>query len=84
MRDGLAGPIRILIFEDSDGDGRFDSRKVFFDKGANFSGLITGFGGAWVCATPYLLFIPDRDGDDAPAVAGTGADTAVYVPEGVD
>jgi hypothetical protein len=27
------GKDRILIFEDADGDGRFDHRTVFFDKG---------------------------------------------------
>ena len=25
-----------------------------------------GYGGVWVCATPNLLFFPDRDGDDRP------------------
>ena len=30
------------------------------------SGIQIGFGGVWVCATPNLLFIPDRDGDDRP------------------
>jgi putative membrane-bound dehydrogenase-like protein len=57
---------RILIFEDKDGDGRFDSRKVFAEKLNLVSGLELGFGGVWVGAAPYLLFIPDRDGDDRP------------------
>ena len=35
---------------------------------------------AFVAAGEFVAGIPD----DAPAVAGTGADTAVYVPEGVD
>jgi putative membrane-bound dehydrogenase-like protein len=60
------GKDRIVIFEDTDGDGRFDKRTVFSDKIANISGLQVGFGGVWVCATPNLLFIPDRDGDDKP------------------
>ncbi len=30
------------------------------------SGLEVGFGGVWVGAAPYLLFMPDRDGDDMP------------------
>ena len=63
---GPEGKDRILIFEDSDNDGRFDRRTVFYDKGTNFTGLELGFGGVWVCATPNLLFIPDRDGDDRP------------------
>ncbi|GAC1469523.1 MAG: hypothetical protein NVSMB9_13430 [Isosphaeraceae bacterium] len=57
---------RILILEDTDGDGRHDRRKVFWDQGETVSGLTIGFGGVWVCATPNLLFIPDRDGDDVP------------------
>ena len=60
------GPDRIVILEDSDGDGKCDKRTVFADKIANLSGLELGFGGVWVCATPNLLFIPDRDGDDVP------------------
>jgi putative membrane-bound dehydrogenase-like protein len=60
------GRDRILIFEDTDGDGHFDRRTVFWDKGANISGLTLGFGGVWVCAIPNLLFIPDRNGDDVP------------------
>ncbi|MEO6807563.1 MAG: PVC-type heme-binding CxxCH protein [Isosphaeraceae bacterium] len=57
---------RILIFEDTDGDGRFDSRKVFIDTLNLVSGLEVGFGGVWVGAAPELLFIPDRDLDDVP------------------
>ena len=63
---GPQGKDRILIFEDADLDGRFDRRTVFYDKGTNFTGIELGFGGVWVCATPNLLFIPDRDGDDRP------------------
>ncbi len=63
---GPHGKDRILILEDTDHDGRFDRRTVFFDKGTNFTGLELGFGGVWVCATPNLIFIPDHDGDDRP------------------
>lgn len=63
---GSQGSDRILIFEDADGDGRFDTRRVFHDRLANVSGIALGFGGVWLCATPYLLFIADRDGDDRP------------------
>ena len=65
----LGGPVgkdRVVIFEDSDGDGKFDSRKVFYEGGTSFTGIELGFGGVWLCATPNLLFIPDADGDDAP------------------
>ncbi len=60
------GKDRIVIFEDTDGDGRHDRRKVFVDNLNFISGLEVGFGGAWVGAPPYLLFIPDKDGDDKP------------------
>jgi putative membrane-bound dehydrogenase-like protein len=63
---GPRGKDRILIFEDSDHDGRFDRRTVFYDQGTNFTGIELGFGGVWLCATPNLLFIPDRNGDDRP------------------
>jgi len=57
---------RVLIFEDVDGDGKFDKRTVFAEKLNLVSGLEVGFGGVWVGAAPNLLFIPDKDGDDKP------------------
>jgi putative membrane-bound dehydrogenase-like protein len=60
------GRDRILIFEDADGDGRFDKRKVFAEKLNLVSGMEVGFGGVWVGAAPYFMFIPDRNGDDIP------------------
>src|SRR5207244_9380482 len=58
---------RILIFEDTDGDGTFDKRTVFMEGLNLVSGLEVGFGGVWVGAAPYLLFVPVKDGDDRPA-----------------
>jgi putative membrane-bound dehydrogenase-like protein len=66
---GDKGRDRILIFEDLDGDGKFDSRKVFAEGLNLVSGLEVGFGGVWVGAAPYLLFIPDKNGDDVPDAA---------------
>jgi putative membrane-bound dehydrogenase-like protein len=66
LPEGVPGHDRILIFEDRDGTGHFTTRKVFCDNLANVTGLEVGFGGVWVCATPHLLFIPDRDRDDKP------------------
>jgi putative membrane-bound dehydrogenase-like protein len=60
------GNDRIVLLEDTDGDGKFDRRKVFWDKGNYLSGLQVGFGGVWVCSAPHLLFIPDKDGDGVP------------------
>jgi putative membrane-bound dehydrogenase-like protein len=64
--EGKGGSDRVVIFEDTNNDGRFDSRKVFWDKGTNLSGIELGFGGVYLCAAPYLEFIPDADGDDRP------------------
>lgn len=63
---GDKGRDRILIFEDTNGDGKFDKRTVFFEGLNLVSGLEVGFGGVWVGAAPYLMFIPDRNGDDKP------------------
>ena len=60
------GRDRILVFDDVDGDGSFDKRAVFAEGLNLVSGIEVGFGGVWVGAAPYLMFIPDRDGDDVP------------------
>ena len=60
------GKDRVVIFEDADGDGSFETKKTFI-TGLNLaSGIEVGFGGVWIGAAPYLLFIPDKDQDDAP------------------
>ncbi len=61
------GRDRILIFEDTNGDGRLDSRKVFVEHLNLVSGIEVGFGGVWVGAAPNLLFIPIKEGTDLPA-----------------
>ncbi len=60
------GEDRILILEDVDHDGVFDKRTVFAEGLNMVSGLEVGFGGVWVGAAPYLMFIPDSNGDDLP------------------
>lgn len=60
------GKDRILIFEDTTGDGVFDTSKTFIEGLNLVSGLEVGFGGVYVGAAPYLMFIPDRNGDDVP------------------
>lgn len=57
---------RIVILEDSDGDGRHDTRKVFWDKGFMLTSLTWGFGGIWILNDGTLSFIADRNGDDVP------------------
>jgi putative membrane-bound dehydrogenase-like protein len=51
----------ILVLEDRDRDGSFESKQVFAEKLNLVSGLQVGHGGVWVGAAPNLLFIPDRD-----------------------
>ena len=57
---------RILIFEDTDNDGVFDRRKVFWDQASQLTSIVIGFGGVWAACAPNILFIPDRNGDDVP------------------
>ncbi len=61
-KDGT-GHDRVVIYEDTDGDGHFDKKTVFYDKGSNLSGIALGFGGVWLCSTPNLVFIPLGEGD---------------------
>lgn len=57
---------RIVILEDSDHDGRFDKRTVFWDGALKLTSVAVGFGGVFALCPPRLLFIPDRDGNDVP------------------
>lgn len=59
-----AGDSRILILEDTNGDGEADSKKVFMEGLAFPAAIAVGFDGLFVGAPPNLLFVPDRDGDD--------------------
>ncbi len=63
---GPRGADRIKILEDTDGDGRADSEKIFVDGLNLASGLAIGHGGVFVGQAPYLLFYPDRNHDDRP------------------
>ena len=56
---------KILIFEDTDGDGVFDKKTTFIEGLNLVSGIEYGFGGLWIGAAPYFLFIPILDGDKA-------------------
>lgn len=64
--DGFSnsGDSRILILEDSNGDGVADRRTVFMEGLAFPAALAVGFDGVYVGAPPNLLFIPDRNRDD--------------------
>jgi putative membrane-bound dehydrogenase-like protein len=60
------GQDRIKILEDKDGDGTFETKKIFCEGLNLVSGIELGFGGVWVGAAPYLMFIPDKDRNDQP------------------
>ena len=57
---------RVLIFEDVDGDGRAESRKVFTDQVQMLTSVEVGRNGVWLMCPPQLLFMPDANGDDRP------------------
>jgi putative membrane-bound dehydrogenase-like protein len=57
---------RVLILEDTDGDGRFDKRTVFTDDVQMLAGIAIGNDGVWLMTPPQLIYIPDRDGNDRP------------------
>ncbi len=60
------GRDRILIFEDTDGNGTLDKRKVFMENLNLVSGIEVGMGGVWLGAAPYFLFIPTDFENDKP------------------
>lgn len=63
---GVRGNDVVSVFEDKDGDGRFESRKDVL-TGLNIAtSVAVGAGGIWVANPPYLLFYPDANGDDVP------------------
>lgn len=59
-----SGDSRILIMEDTNGDGQADSRKVFLEGIPFPSAIAVGFDGLFLAAPPNLLFVPDSDNDD--------------------
>jgi putative membrane-bound dehydrogenase-like protein len=61
------GQDKIVIFEDTDGDGKFDKRTVFAEGFHYITGVQVGMGGVWVADCPNLLFFPVKDGEDKPS-----------------
>jgi glucose/arabinose dehydrogenase len=68
---------KILILEDTNGDGRADTSKVFADGLHVPTGIELGDGGVYVANQPNLLFLKDTDGDDK-------ADVREFVVHGFD
>ncbi|MDQ3622470.1 MAG: c-type cytochrome [Verrucomicrobiota bacterium] len=63
---GPKGADKIVVFEDSDGDGFFDRHRTVLEGLNIASSAIKGAGGIWVMNPPYLLFYPDANDDDVP------------------
>ncbi|HMI04512.1 MAG TPA: PVC-type heme-binding CxxCH protein [Pedobacter sp.] len=61
------GKDRVLIMEDTDGDGKLDKRTVFAENLNLVSAIEVGMGGVWLGAAPNLLFIPIDPKTDKPA-----------------
>jgi putative heme-binding domain-containing protein len=66
---------RLLIFEDSDEDGRADRCQVFYDKLHCPTGFEFWNGGVLVTDQPRLIWLKDTDGDDR-------ADVVVHLFDG--
>ncbi|WP_437206516.1 PVC-type heme-binding CxxCH protein [Planctomicrobium sp. SH664] len=62
----VKGKDRVSVFEDTDGDGKYDSSRVVIDGLNIATAALAGRGGIWVMNTPYLLFYPDANEDGIP------------------
>ncbi|MFG0329997.1 MAG: PVC-type heme-binding CxxCH protein [Phycisphaerales bacterium] len=63
--EGEREPVgRIVILEDTDGDGRMDESTVFLDGLVLPRAIGLAYGGALIVEPPNLLFARDTDGDD--------------------
>ncbi len=55
---------KLLILEDTDGDGKADKQTIFADGLHLPTGFELGDGGVYVAQQPNLVFLKDTDGDD--------------------
>ena len=57
------GKGRVVLLEDSNGQGVYDSSTVFADDLASASALACYDGGVFVAATPDIVYLKDTTGD---------------------
>ena len=55
---------KVLILEDTNGDGKADKQTIFADGLHVPTGIELGDGGAYVAQQPNLMFLKDTNGDD--------------------
>ncbi|MFM9147360.1 MAG: PVC-type heme-binding CxxCH protein, partial [Verrucomicrobiota bacterium] len=82
MRDVKPHLGRISVLEDRDGDGRYETSKVFADDLPWPTGLIWADRGLYVAATPDIIRLEDRDDDgraEVRKVAFTGFGTGLKI-----
>lgn len=60
---GQAAPDKVLVLEDTNGDGKSDNSTVFADGLLIPTGVEPGNGGVYVAQSTDLLFLKDTDGD---------------------
>lgn len=63
---GVKGADKVVVFEDTKGNGTYDKHKVAIEGLNIATAAIKGAGGIWVLNPPYLLFYPDANDDDIP------------------
>src|SRR5690606_16278767 len=61
------GRDRVLIFEDTDGDGFLDKRTVFMEGLNLIRAIDVGMGGVWLGSGRQLLYVPIGEKTDKPA-----------------
>jgi putative heme-binding domain-containing protein len=64
IKPGQQANDKLIILEDTDGDGKADKSTVFYDKLLVPTGFALGDGGVYIASPPDLLFLKDTNGDD--------------------
>ena len=63
IKPGQAQTDKIIILEDTDGDGKAEKSTIFADGLLIPTGILPGDGGAYIAASTELLHMQDTDGD---------------------